>query len=1127
MKKIYIALFFITNCYLLSAQNEASFWYFGQRAGVQFNAVDGRVTAITDGQLNTLEGCTTISDTNGNLLFYSDGITVWNRNHQVMLNGTGLKGDPSSTSSGLIVPRPQDPDFYYIFTVDEPHHFNSASFPNETDGDGINDGLTYSRININDNGGLGAVEPTEKNVPLITYDTTNPLHVDYRCSEKITAVRADDCSSFWVITHFADSFYAFKIDENGVSTTPVISTVGPNVPPQGYRRNALGYLKASPDGSKLAVAHFGLSTVTAQDAGGGVYLFDFDNDTGTVSNSEELYSPQNNDSPYGVEFSSENRKVYATIGLGIGGNGASQILQWDLEQIDIPNSLEVISTSNTLSAGALQLGIDRRIYRAQVNFQNFNSTGRYLGVINNPEADGTAVGYDEQGLLIDPSGTGQNLSRIGLPPFIQSLFNTQIDIIQNEVSTTELNLCAGESFTLTAENIVGADYAWSKDGNPLPETSFELVVDTPGFYEVFIEPNTGECPIEGNAVVGVFDIPVANTVTNINICDDNNDDISTFDFVSETNQVLASQDSNQFSVKYYETLLDANDGINEITFPYDNRNNPQQIFVRVDNNDNINCFDITDFTITVFNTPTINNVVPQAVCDTEGDVLDGIVTTDLSQFNETLLGPLQNLTTTISYHINQQDADSGNNPLPINFSNTTAFSQDIFVRLENDANSTCFSTASFTLTVNPLPEVNNTSIFQCDEDGVPDGITAFNINEVFDDIIGGSSDRTVDYYLSATDAISETNPINANNYINISNPQIIHTRVTNTITGCVNFGEVSLEVSATASNDATITVCDDDGTEDGFFEFNLSDADAEVTAGLQAGLDVVYYQNFNDALLENNPLSNAYINTTPFNETIFVRVENANACFGINQVELVVNELPNIETEFETLYCLNTFPETITLTGGVINDNPNDFFYEWSTGETTSEIQINVPGIYTVRVINTLGCFKERTINVLASNVATITNIEVRDASQNNTIVISVTGEGDYEYALDFINGIYQDSNRFENVSPGLHTVFVRDKNNCGITEEIVSVIGFPKFFTPNGDGNNDFWQVQGVSSQFQPNSIIYIFDRYGKLLKELSPRDSGWDGIYNGNLMPTNDYWFSVTLEDGRQFSSHFTLKR
>lgn len=1128
MKKIYLALYFILGCFLLSAQNEASFWYFGQRAGVQFDAESGIVTALTNGQLNTLEGCTTISDINGNLLFYSDGITIWNRNHQIMQNGFGLKGDPSSTSSGLIVPKPQDPEVYYLFTVDEPHHLNSAAFPNDSDGDGINDGLTYSRIDINDAGGLGAVASDEKNVPLITYDTTNPLHADYKCSEKITAVRADDCSSFWVITHFADSFYAFKIDENGVSSTPVISTVGPNVPPEGYRRNALGYLKASPDGTKLAVAHFGFSTVIAQDAGGGVYLFDFDNDTGIVSNSIELYSPQNNDSPYGVEFSSENRKVYATIGQGIGGGGASQILQWDLEQTDIPNSLEVISTSNTLSAGALQLGIDRRIYRAQVNFQDFNNTGRYLGVINNPEADGIAAGYDEQGVLIDINGNSQNLSRIGLPPFIQSLFNTQIDIIQNNVSTTELNLCAGESFTLTAEDIVGADYAWSKDGNPLPETSFQLVVDTPGFYEVFIEPNTGECPIEGNAVVGVFEVPVANTLTNIALCDDNNDGISSFDFTSKNTEVLAAQDPNQYAVHYYETLEDANNAVNELSFPYENRNNPQQIFVRVDNVDNPNCFDVNSFMIDIFNTPTIANVMPQAVCDTEGDVLDGIVTTDLSQFNSTLLGPQQNTANiTITYHFNQQDADNGDNPLPISYTNATAFNQEVFVRIENNLNVSCFSTSSFTLVINPLPEVNNTSIFQCDEDGTPDGLTLFNINEVFDDITGGVADRSVSYFMSLADAMSDSNSIDGSNYNNISNPQIIYTRVTNTATDCVNFGEVILEVSATASNDATLTACDDDGIEDGFYEFNLLDADAEVTAGLQTGLDVVYYETFNDALLETNPLPNNYTNTAAFNQTIFVRVENENACFGINEVELIVNTLPNIETEFETLYCLNTFPETLTLTGGVINDNPNNFLYEWSTGETTTEIQVNEPGTYTVRVINTLGCSKQRTITVLASNIATITNIEVRDASQNNTIIISVTGEGDYEYALDFINGTYQDSNRFENVSPGLHTVFVRDKNNCGITEEVVSVIGFPKFFTPNGDGNNDFWQVQGVSTQFQPNSIIYIFDRYGKLLKELSPRDSGWDGTFNGNLMPTNDYWFSVTLEDGRQFSSHFTLKR
>jgi gliding motility-associated-like protein len=91
----------------------------------------------------------------------------------------------------------------------------------------------------------------------------------------------------------------------------------------------------------------------------------------------------------------------------------------------------------------------------------------------------------------------------------------------------------------------------------------------------------------------------------------------------------------------------------------------------------------------------------------------------------------------------------------------------------------------------------------------------------------------------------------------------------------------------------------------------------------------------------------------------------------------------------------------------------------------------------------------------------------------------------------------------------------------------MVSVIGFPKFFTPNGDNQNDFWEVKGVSSQFQPNTKILIFDKYGKLIAQVNPIGSGWDGNYNGNPMPSSDYWFTVTLEDGRQFSSHFTLKR
>ncbi len=1146
MKKLGFAMLLLMFCTQIFGQNEASYWYFGQNAGLRFDAATGTVTGITDGQINTLEGCTSISDENGNLQFYTDGQTVWNRNHQIMANGdyfggTGLLGDPSSTSSGLIVPKPEDPTQYYIFTVDEPHHENAAVYPNQFTGnydsggnvpsadDGFNNGFNYSLVDMTLNGGLGDVVDTEKNVHLVTYDPTDDLEIRYKCAEKITAVRAEDCSSFWVITHFGDKFYAFYVDVNGVSTTPIISTVGPYVPIEGYRRNALGYLKASPDASKLIVAHFGEATITAGDAGGGVYLYDFDNETGVVSNNVELYSAQNNDSPYGVEFSAENRKAYATIGIGASGNGASQVLQWDLESADIPNSIQVIHSSNTISAGALQLGIDRRIYRAQFSFGAPSNVHRYIGVINNPEANGLATNYDEQGVLLDVDGFNQNTSRIGLPPFIQSLFNSQTDIIRNGISTTELRLCTGDDYTLQADEIVGADYAWSFNGSPLAETSSQLFVDTPGFYEVYIEPNNGDCPIEGSAVVGVFDIPVANPLIDISVCDNSGNDgiFETFDFTNKNGEALLSQNPSRYNVRYFETMDDANNLENQIVFPYTNISNPQTIYVRVDNMDNTNCFDINSFELQVYNTPQIVQLNNIEFCDNEGDPMDGFASIELGDLIPTIRGEQDETETSITFHPTQTDADNNTSSLPLTYTNSTAFNETIFVRIENTTNTTCFSTGNFELIINDAPVANDITIIQCDEDGIPEGFTTFNISLFNDDVINNSADRTVDYYLSQTDAENQEDEINADAFENFFNPQIIYARVTNTNTGCVSFSEVSLEVSTTSSNNASLSVCDDDGDEDGFASFNLSDSNAIVLAGAPAGLDLQYYETYIDALVENNPLGTTFTNTVPYNQTIYARVENSNACYGISEIELTVFELPNIETSFETRYCLNFFPDTIVLDAGVINDSPSNYFFDWSTGEDTATIEVNSPGTYTVRVTNTDGCFKDRTITVLPSNIATVTDVEIVDASQNNTITVIVSGKGDYEYALDDINGPYQDSNVFEDVQPGLYTVYIRDRNNCGITEELVSVIGFPKFFTPNDDDQNDFWQVKGINNRFQANSSILIFDRYGKLLKELDPLGVGWDGTYDGAKMPTSDYWFKVQLQDGRTFTSHFTLKR
>jgi len=451
------------------------------------------------------------------------------------------------------------------------------------------------------------------------------------------------------------------------------------------------------------------------------------------------------------------------------GSGPSQILQWDLESDDITN-FEVVHTSSTISAGALQLGIDRRIYRAQLEFSTNTGASRYLGIINNPEANWQDVTYNQQGVLLDVDGSNQNISQIGLPPFIQSLFNSEIDIIQNGISTTELALCVGDSYTLQAEDIPGADYIWSFDGNELTETSPQLLVDTPGFYEVYIEPNNGDCPIEGSAVVGVFDIPVANPMTDIIVCDDiSNDGIEMFLFDNKDEEALLDQTSGQYNVGYYESMDDASNRENEISFPYLNIENPQTIYVRVDNSENTNCFDITTFEIEVLTRPQVFNLDTIEFCDNQGDVTDGIALLELENLIPSILGTQDEAETNITFHTSQENADQNLSALPLNYTNTSPINETIFVRIENATNTDCYSTGSFDVIVNPIPVANDISILQCDEDGFPEGFSTFNFNNHLEEITDNTSNNAIEFYLSFLDVQMEENAINCDAFDNFIN----------------------------------------------------------------------------------------------------------------------------------------------------------------------------------------------------------------------------------------------------------------------------------------------------------------------------------------------------------------------
>jgi gliding motility-associated-like protein len=429
-----------------------------------------------------------------------------------------------------------------------------------------------------------------------------------------------------------------------------------------------------------------------------------------------------------------------------------------------------------------------------------------------------------------------------------------------------------------------------------------------------------------------------------------------------------------------------------------------------------------------------------------------------------------------------------------------------------------------TVTVNPIPSVNNITIVQC-EDEVIDGSANFNLSEYNDAIVSGDLSNIEVAYYSDADFL---NQIDDQSYVNTVNNQTVFVVATNTITQCSNQAEVLLVVNTESSQSVTLEACDS-LDETGLVSFDLMVAETVIYANEGFDKEVEgFYETYNDALLLQNPLNINYTNNQPYYQVIYARVQQDGNCHSIVEVVLNVKPLPELLEDETVFYCLNTFPETISLYGGIVNDVPNNYYYNWSTGETTINIDVNEPGTYTVDVTRPNGCTNQRVITVLASNTATIETIEITDISENNTITILASGEGEYLYALDDENGPYQESNTFEDVVAGVHTVYIKDiKADCGIVSEDISVLGFPKFFTPNGDTVNDTWQISGFSSQFPVTASVRIFNRFGKLITILNESNSQWDGTYNGKVLPSDDYWFEAKLADGRTFTGHFALKR
>ena len=649
---------------------------------------------------------------------------------------------------------------------------------------------------------------------------------------------------------------------------------------------------------------------------------------------------------------------------------------------------------------------------------------------------------------------------------------------------------------------------------------------------------------------------------------DDNDGISAFDFSSVTQEVLdLFPTTQQLTVTYYRNQADALAELNAIADPSNYRNIgypiTQQIYIRVDSDLDNDCLGFGPYITLTVEPVTAQEVGDLELCDDldDGDGFNGIVQTfNLESQTATILGTQDPSDFTVTYHNSAADALSGNAPIatPAMYENITPNLETIFVRVENNLSGCFTAQTSFDLIVNPLPVANFVEDLEVCDDNT-DGSAQNGFSQSFDlelqtaGILGTQDPTqfTVTYHASLADAQAGALPLGSPFSNSVPFSQIIYARVYNSLTGCANgisnFNAI-VNPEPTTENASNLSYCDDDldGDDTNGFVQNI-DLDSQITEILGPLQDpddfnVTFHETQTDATDGTDALSSPYTNTTANQQTIFVRVENKDTqCVNDDfTFDVIVNPLPEFTVTSPQIVCLSGPDLTIFV------ENPAAVYdYVWTDPSGNdiigSQITISSGGLYTVTATTTngTGCTRTREILVNESSVATITDADVTivDDSDNNSITIDPTnlGIGDYQYALIDEDGVltsFQDLPFFENLQGGFYTIVVQDKNGCRPNARLlVSVIEFPKFFTPNNDGINDTWAIKGANSTFFPSAQINIFNRFGKIVAQIDIDTQGWDGTYGGKILASDDYWFSIMLVDRngvlRERKGNFSLLR
>lgn len=721
--------------------------------------------------------------------------------------------------------------------------------------------------------------------------------------------------------------------------------------------------------------------------------------------------------------------------------------------------------------------------------------------------------------------------------------------------------CNNQPYTIAPTPITGVQhYTWYKNGvlinghNQI--TNPNLTINESGTYKLVAYINTN-CIIEEEVTLN-FETPVNVPNLSTNIC-------GTFAQNPTYNIIANSPYGNLFTqnddISFHYSYNGALNNTDEIPYQtlqnFPLQNNVSTIFVRVLIGDT-GCTGIGEFTI---NTDNLVTTLPtQTLCNLSTTTLD------LSTYLP------NNLTAGVKIYSNQADANSQQNQINTINSAQVNFQtgQNIFY-IKYEDTTTCGKKYILEINILESTDLPVQNINACQGDIVnlqaPNGYmfynwstgvntqnirvtesgeyivslstntgcqssqkfnvifiakpTPFNVSHIVcsfdtqnetaevlvDQIVGNliTTNNTFNLYQSLADAQNITNPISTTVYI--SQATTFYIREV-TVTGCITISQLTL-LPNFAINYPTQNFCVTTTQN-----LDIQTVIQEIQNQYPSSILKIYVTKDN-ANRDVNPITN---NLIPYNtQNVYVKITDSNnSCISNIVIPIqpyLVNNLPNQIANI----CQDN---TVTLQA-----QSGNYTYLWSTGQSTNNINVNQIGTYVVTLTTPQGCSFTQTFQINHSQSAIITDVVVNHFSNiQNSITIIAEGDGVLEYSLDGIN--YQNSNIFYGIPAGDYTVYVRDKNGCGIASKDTLVLDIRNFFTPNADGIFDTWDATTIFQVF-PKAEVYILDRYNKIMAYLYPNKPAWDGIAFGIPQPSTDYWYVIKLNNGKEYKSHFSLKR